>query len=356
VSELPQVMAVAVYQEPGVVTVEERPVPRPGPGEILIEVDHCGICGSDIHMLRDGWGNKPGLIAGHEYTGVIAALGDGVKGWSIGEAVVGAASPRCGHCRRCLENKPSQCENRAGSVTDGHDGAFAGFVLTKDVSLLRLPDGLSLREAALAEPLAVALHGINRSGVAVGDSVMVIGAGPIGALSIAALKARGIGPITAVEPSEKRRALARDLGADTVLSPEDLEIFPPWEPERISDHATHVVLECSGHKAAMEAGFHQLRRGGTLALVGAGVQHPTFDPNRFILNELSICGSFVYDKDGFERALELLASGQMPNHLLIEPTDVGLDQISATLDELANGQVSGKVLVVPRLSSEIGAS
>jgi len=355
VSELPQVMSVAVYQEPGVVIVEERPVPRPGPGEVLIEVDHCGICGSDIHMLRDGWGNKPGLIAGHEYTGVIAAVGDGVPRWVVGDRVVGASSPKCGHCRRCLENKPSQCENRAGAVTDGHDGAFAEFVLTRAVALLALPDGLSLREAALAEPMAVALHGITRSGVGPGDSVMVIGAGPIGALSIAALRARDLGPITAVEPSEKRKALAKALGADTVLDPDELEVFAPWEPERIATHAAHVVLECSGHKAAMEAGFHQLRRGGTLALVGAGVEHPTFDPNRFILNELSVCGSFIYDKDGFEHALELLASGLIPNHLLIEPMDVGLDQISTTLDELAGGRVGGKVLVVPRLAREIGA-
>ncbi len=354
-SELPQVMDVAAYQEPGVVTVEERPVPHPAPGEVLLEVAHCGICGSDIHQLRDGWGNRPGFVAGHEYTGVVAAVGEGVEGWSIGEMVVGGSSPKCGHCRRCLENKPSQCENRQGAVIDGHDGAFARYVLTRATSLLVLPDGLSPREAALAEPLAVALHGITRSGIQEGDTAMVIGVGPIGALTIAALRARGIGPITAVEPGEKRKQLARDLGADKILDPADLEIFPSWEPERISAHAVHVVLECSGHKSAMEAGFHQLRRGGTLTLVGAGIEHPTFDPNRFILNELTICGSFVYDKDGFERALELLASGKMPNDLLIEPTDVALDQISATIEELANGRITGKVMVAPGLSTQRGA-
>src|ERR1700722_11661320 len=279
-------MPSAVYRQPGQVVVEERPVPRPGPGEVLGEVDHCGICGSDIHLLLDGWAGKPGLVAGHEFAGAIAALGSGVEGWEIGETVVGGASPRCGRCRRCLEGKPSQCENRQGSVVDGHDGAFAGYVLVHSQSLLRLPPGLSARQAALAEPLAVALHGITRSGVGPGDSVMVIGAGPIGALSIAALVARGIGPVTAVEPGEKRKQLARDLGAAVVLDPSDLEVFPMWEPERISERAAHVVLECSGKKAAMDAGFHQLRRGGTLALVGAGLESPTFDPNRFVLNDL----------------------------------------------------------------------
>jgi (R,R)-butanediol dehydrogenase/meso-butanediol dehydrogenase/diacetyl reductase len=349
-NDLPGMMPAAVYRRPGQVVVEERPVPAPGPGEVLVEVDHCGICGSDIHLLLDGWAEKPGLVAGHEFSGAIAALGDGVAGWEIGEPVVGGPSPRCGRCRRCLEGKPSQCENRSASIVDGRDGAFAHYVLVHETSLLRLPPALSPRQAALAEPLAVALHGITRSGVGPSDSVMVIGAGPIGALSIAALVAMGIGPVTAVEPGEKRKQLARDLGAAVVLDPSDLEVFPMWEPERISERAAHVVLECSGKKAAMEAGFHQLRRGGTLALVGAGLEPPTFDPNRFVLNELHVVGSFVYDKDGFERALELLACAGFPTDLLIEADDVTLDKLSDALVDLAAGRYAGKVMVVPRLS------
>ena len=349
-NDVPGVMPAAVYRRPGEVVVEERPVPTPGPGEVLVEVDHCGICGTDIHMLLDGWAEKPGLVAGHEFAGAIAALGESVTGWEIGETVVGGPSPRCGRCRRCLEGKPSQCENRGGSIVDGRDGAFAHYVLVHEASLLRLPPALSPRQAALAEPLAVALHGITRSGVGPGDSVMVIGAGPIGALSIAALVARGIGPVTAVEPGEKRKQLSRDLGAAVVLDPSDLEVFPMWEPERISERAAHVVLECSGKKAAMEAGFHQLRRGGTLALVGAGLEPPTFDPNRFVLNELHVVGSFVYDKGGFERALELLASDGFPTDLLIEAEDVTLDKLSDALAGLAAGRYAGKVMVVPRLS------
>ena len=348
-SELPQTMPAAVLQRPGQVVVEQRPVPLPRPHEVLVEVDHCGICGSDVHMLLDGWGEK-GLVAGHEFTGTIVAMGDDVTGWAVGEVVVGGTSPKCGHCRRCLEGKPSQCENRQGPIVDGHDGAFARYVLVGAASLLRLPAGLTPRQAALAEPLAVALHGITRSGAAPGDRVMVIGAGPIGALSIAALVARGIGPVIAVEPGERRKQLARRLGADEVLDPTDLETFPPWEPERITERATHVVLECSGKKAAIEAGFHQLRRGGTLVLVGAGLDHPAFDPNRFVLNELHVVGSFVYDLGGFERALELLASDDFPTDLLIEAEDVPLDRLSDALTGLAEGRLAGKVMVVPRLS------
>ena len=349
-SRLPDTMAAAVYRSPGVVVVEERPVPVAAADQVVVEVDHCGICGSDIHMLLEGWGNKPGLIGGHEFTGVVAAVGSDVSGWSVGEEIVAGSSPRCGRCRRCREGKPSQCENRGGSITDAGDGAFARYVAVRASSLLRIPEGLSAREAALAEPLAVALHGITRSGIVPGDSAMVIGAGPIGALTLAALVARGFDQVTVVEPGERRRRLARDLGAGAVLDPSELESFAMWEPEQIARRATHVVLECSGKKPAIEAGFQQLARGGTLVMVGAGMEAPSFDPNRMILNELHVCGSFVYDADGFERALELLASGSLPNQLLIEPDDVPLDRISETLVDLADGKLAGKVMVAPWLA------
>jgi (R,R)-butanediol dehydrogenase/meso-butanediol dehydrogenase/diacetyl reductase len=344
---LPDVMPVAVYRAPGEIEVEQRPVPSPGPGQVLVEVGHCGICGSDIHLMLEGWG-KPGLVGGHEFTGTVSAVGDGVTDWSVGDEIVGGASPRCGTCRRCREGKPSQCEGRQGTI-DSHldNGAFARFVLVDARSLLRLPDGLSARDAALAEPLAVALHGITRSGITDQDTAMVFGAGPIGALCIVALVARGI-PVTVVEPGEARQRLSRELGATEVIAPDALETYPPWEPERLSPRAVDVVLECSGKKAAMEVGFHQLRRGGRLVLVGAGIEAPKFDPNRLILNELEICGSFVYDADGVEMALALLASGTLPVSLLIDAKDVGLDGISGALKDLATGRIAGKVMVVPR--------
>lgn len=339
-------MASAVYRGPSDVAVEERPVPRPGPGEVLVEVAYCGICGSDLHVMIEGWG-KPGTVGGHEYTGTVAAVGDGVATWSSGDAVVCGPSPRCGECRRCREGKPSQCERRSAPVDSNLGGGFARYVVTDERSLLRLPEGMSPRVAALAEPLAVALHGITRSGMVRGDTAMVFGAGPIGALTIAALVAQGMGPVVAVEPGERRRRLATELGAAEVLDPTELETYPPWEPERQSPHAVDVVFECSGKKSAMECGFHQLRRGGHLVLVGAGIEAPRFDPNRLILNELHVSGSFVYDADGFERALELLASGRLPVDVLIDPDDVSLEGLGEAMQALADGRIAGKVMVVP---------
>jgi 2-desacetyl-2-hydroxyethyl bacteriochlorophyllide A dehydrogenase len=343
---VPPVMRSAVYRGPGDIGVEERPVPVPGPGQVLIEVAYCGICGSDLHIMIEGWG-KPGSVGGHEYTGTVAAVGADVTTWSLGDVVVCGPSPRCGECRRCVEGKPSQCERRSHPVDTDTGGAFARYVLTDARSLLRLPEGMSPRVAALAEPLAVALHGITRSRLVPGDSAMVFGAGPIGALTIAALVAMDMGPVVVVEPGEGRRRMATELGATEVLHPSELETYPPWEPERQSPRAVDVVLECSGKKAAMECGFHQLRRGGHLVLVGAGIEAPSFDPNRMILNELTVTGSFVYDADGFERALELLGSGRLPVDVLIDPDDVSLDGLGPAMEGLAQGRIAGKVMVVP---------
>jgi len=344
--DLPDTMRSAVYRRPGDIGVEDRPVPRPAPGEVLVEVAYCGICGSDLHIMIEGWG-KPGAVGGHEVTGVVAAVGDGVTRWSVGDAVVCGPSPRCGECRRCREGKPSQCNRRTTPVDGDTGGGFAGYVIADERSLLALPAGMSPRVAALAEPLAVALHGITRSGIAPGDTAMVFGAGPIGALIIAALVAEDIGPVVVVEPGERRRAMAVDLGAAEVLDPSEVETFPPWEPERLSPRAVDVVFECSGKKAAMESGFHQLRQGGHLVLVGAGMEAPRLDPNRMILNELQVSGSFIYDADGFERALDLLASGRLPTDVLIDPADVVLDALGAAMEALASGRIAGKVMVVP---------
>lgn len=349
--ELPETMPVAVYRGDRKLVVEERPVPVPGPGQVLVEVDHCGVCGSDLHLVIEGWG-RPGTIAGHEFAGRLRALGPGVSGWSLDDAVVGGPSPRCGRCRRCREGKPSQCEQRQAMASGQHtDGAFARYVLLDEGALRRVPEGLALRTAALAEPLAVALHGITRARLGPEDTVMIFGAGPIGALSLAALVHEGR-PVTVVEPNHTRRQLATRLGAAAVLDPAELERFEHFEPERIAERAVDAVLECSGKQAAIELGLHQLRRGGRLVLVGAGMGQPTFDPNRVLLNELEICGSFVYDADGFERALALLASETWPTDVLVEQDDVSLDQLGDALVDLAEGRIAGKVMVAPRRSGE----
>ena len=331
---------------PGKLAVQEVPVPEVGAGDVLVEVELCGVCGSDLHTVLDGWGAK-GSWEGHEWVGRVAATGNAVTKWKVGDVVVGGPSVRCGECDACRAGRPSLCAARDTPGATPDHGAFATYKVTGEAEVLPLPDGLSPRAAALAEPLAVALHGIHQGNVQPGMRVMVMGAGPIGALTIAGLRAMGVDDVTCSEPTEIRREIAAAVGAARVVHPDELHVPSIAEPGLVVEGAVDVVLECSGHGRAMEAGLAQLKRGGTLVLVGAGMAQPKFDPNRILLNEVVITGAFTYDKDGFTEALELLAGGNMPVDALLEPGEVPLDGLLDAMRGLAGGEIAGKVLVKP---------
>lgn len=340
-------MRVAVYLGDRRVEVQERSLPELGPHDVLLEVSYCGICGSDLHFVLEGWG-RPGSVEGHEYSGRVVAVGDSVTRWNVGDEVVGGPSPKCGVCEPCRMLRPSQCVGR-GAVGEGprdEQGAFAEFIRVEERRLLRIPAGVTRRRAALAEPLAVALHGITRSATTSPRRALIIGGGPIGSLTAAVLIARGVSDVVVSEPVAGRRDLCARLGAMAV-SPEDLIV--PASPNTIVDEPFEVAFECSGNAGAMEAALAQLDRMGTLVLVGAGLTPPRFDPNRILLNELVITGALCYDYGGFEAALELLADPSFPADALIEADDVGLDGLLGAIESLAAGETPAKVMIAPRL-------
>ena len=344
---LPRSALAAVYTSRGRVSLEQRPLGPLDAGQVAVEVSHCGICGSDLHLIDEGWG-RPGDVFGHEWSGTVRAVGAGVEGLAPGDRVIGVESPRCGQCPACLAGRPSQCEHR-DAVTGHFDGAFATHVVADAAAVLPIPEGLGLREAALAEPLAISLHALTRSGIEAGQDAMVLGAGPLGAL-IAALLIGDGHRVAVVEPAERRAELARRLGAVEVRHPDELPTFDMAQVDVLAPDPVDVAFECSGRVSAMEAGFQQLRRGGRLVLLGTGMERPSFDPNRMIVLELSVCGSFVYDTGGFQRALDLLASGALPTDVLIDDTEYGLDGVAVAAGRLARGEHAGKVMVVPSLT------
>jgi (R,R)-butanediol dehydrogenase/meso-butanediol dehydrogenase/diacetyl reductase len=345
VAAIPDTMLAAVYRGNRTVNVESWPTPSVGPLDVLVAVDHCGVCGSDIHLILEGWGQVPetGAVEGHEWSGTVAAVGTDVDGWSVGDPVVGRPGG-CGHCRFCQAGRPSLCDRRGAPTGGSWQGAFATFIREPADRLSRVPNGLSLRAAALTEPLAVALHGVTRSGVRPGQRALVTGAGPIGALVTAALFAKGITDVTVSEPFDLRRSLVEKLGAHSV-HPD--ELVTPGGPMDLVAEPYDVALECSGRADAMQAALGQLDKGGSLVLVGAGIKPPRFDPNRILLNELMITGAFVYDVGGFDDALGLLASGAVPVDVVTEAGDVPLDGLIDALEGLARGQLAGKVMIVP---------
>jgi (R,R)-butanediol dehydrogenase/meso-butanediol dehydrogenase/diacetyl reductase len=339
-------MSAAVLKGPGRLEIEEVDVPPVGARDVLVAVELCGVCGSDLHMVLEGWG-QPGSWQGHEWTGTVVAVGAEVAAWRPGDAVVVGPVVRCGACSACRAGRPSLCEHRDTPGIGPERGGFATYKVASADAVLALPAGLEPRAAALVEPLAVALHGITRGHAEPGQRVLVLGAGPIGALTIAALRAQGVTEVTCAEPSPGRQALAAAVGAARVVHPAELVEPSIAEPGLVVDGAVDVVFECSGKARAMEAGLAQLVRGGTLVLVGAGMETPRFDPNRILLNELVVTGAFTYDLDGFTRALELLARGALPVDALLDPDDVPLTGLLDAMRDLAEGRRAGKVLVRP---------
>ncbi len=346
-TDRPTQVPAAVYRRRREVPVETRELPALGPGEVLVEVAYCGVCGSDLHLIDEGWGT-PGDVLGHEWSGVVVESGAGVD-LRPGHAVVGGPAPRCGECAACAAGRPSQCSNQP-RMTGAFDGAFSTHVVRERSHVLPVPSGLDLRTAALVEPLAVALHAINRADVAPGDEVLVSGAGPIGALAAAVLVERGH-RVVVVEPAASRQDLARAIGVDAVRAPADLPTFNMAEVDTIAEESFDVAVETSGKRQAMETAFQQLRRGGGLVLVGTGMEQPSFDPNRTIVLELTVRGSFVYDQDGFDVALELLAGGTLPCDVLIDRAEYGLDGVAEAVARLARGEHAGKVMIRPDLTA-----
>ena len=334
-----ETMRAAVYRRPGEVDVAA--VPRPvGDGAAVVAIEYCGICGTDLHMMLDGWGT-PDAVFGHEWAGRVREPGQ--TGFEPETLVVGLPSPVCGACDPCLAGRTSLCRNRPEAGTALDRGAFAEFVVAGADRLIPVPPGITAREAAYTEPLAVALHAITLSDLDANRRALVMGAGPIGAAIIAVLHASGI-TTTVVEPSEARAALANRLGAE-VRPLDDLEITS--HPGSTAADAVDVVFETSGARPAVETALTQLAPGGMLVLVGTGLDYPKLDTNRVILNELRLTGAFNYDADGFADALSLIGSGTLPLEDLIAPDAVGLDDLLTTMQRLRAGEIPGKALVKP---------
>jgi 2-desacetyl-2-hydroxyethyl bacteriochlorophyllide A dehydrogenase len=336
-------MPAAVYVGDGRMAVRHLPVPRPGPDEVLVEVAQCGICGSDMHLVLEGYA-RPGTVLGHEWAGTVVTPGSAVSDWEPGARVVANPTPGCGTCRPCRRGRPAVCLTRPPPDYLSFGGAFCQYVVVRADRLLRLPDALTTRAAALTEPTAIAVHTVTLSGVTPDDRVLVTGAGPVGLLTVAVLRARGVRDITVSEPTPARRDRAKAVGAAVVIAPDQ---FPSPALGRPVDEPFAVAFECSGHASAAEAALDQLDVAGTLVFVGTGRQPPRINHNRMIVLELTIIGAYNYESDGFRPALELLASGALPTDLLIEPDDVLLGGVGDAMQRLAQGEIAGKVLVRP---------
>jgi len=233
-------MRAAVLQGDGKLAIEDVEAPKLEPGELVLRVCDCGICGSDLHAVHS---MPPGTIFGHEFAGEVIEVGDGVSGWKVGDRAVSLPYFSCGRCERCARGDGILCMQIRGIGLGAVAGAYAERVRVSPQLSFHVPAQVSDREAALVEPLAVGLHGVRRSRLAKDETAIILGAGPIG---IAALVwARDLGAKTVVsDPSPGRRAMAERLGATAVVDPKKDE--PGFVAIDIGGESVTTIFECVG--------------------------------------------------------------------------------------------------------------
>jgi len=348
-------MRAAVYHGPRDIRIEDMADPEPGPGQVLLDVSRNGICGSDLHTYvgsTTGGASMhvPGVVLGHEFSGTVRALGAGVDDLTVGEAVVVAPIEYCGNCWSCHHNWPHMCRRLAlyGGYRLPLHGGLAPQVCVSRRSLFRVPAGLDVASAALAEPLSVAVHAVRRAPVALGATVLVLGAGPIGLGVLQAAIAGGATTTIVTDPSSARRRAAARFGATVVVDPTADD--PLTAVRDLTAYGVDLVFDTTAVHAALHQGIVALRPRGTLVSV-AGWQEPArVDMGRAMVKEIDVRFSMTYEPEiDFPITLGLLASGgfdaaaMITDHIALDDlVDLGLEEL------LHHADAHIKILVDPR--------
>jgi len=302
----------------GNVEIREIPEPRPAPGEVMIEVRAAGICGTDIHIWKDEYRSVPPMVMGHEGSGVIAALGEGVDGLAVGDRVTSETFAKfCGSCFFCQQGKPNLCPERK-SIGTHLNGFFTKYLTIRVSAIHRLPENVSFGAGALSEPLACCVHGIlERTPVTAGDWALISGPGTIGLLGLQLVKANGgKAMVLGTDKDEERLALARRLGAHEVINVQRQDPFPLVQ-ERTDGLGADLALECAGVAASFNQCLRLVRKGGRIIQAGLFGKAVETDVELIAMKELEVFGFFSHVPSAWDRALKLMAEGKVLTEPLI---------------------------------------
>jgi threonine dehydrogenase-like Zn-dependent dehydrogenase len=334
-------MRAAVFQGVGKsFAIEERAIPEPGPGGLVLKVGRCGVCGSDLHMTS---GHGPitfpaGKVLGHEYAGEVVAVGPEVDGFRIGDIVTSIPVGGCGRCEACVAGHPALCPNMFGLA-----GAFAEYVRCLASGSVKLPQTLSMADGALCEPLAVGLHGVALTKMAPGTRVVVLGAGAVALAAIYWARRLGAGKIVAVSRSERRAAMAMAMGASAFVSNGD------DEAQRITEAlggAPELILECVGVPGMLDAAVRlSARRGKIVSLGFCSAPDPVF-ASAATLKEVSLHFSMHFTLRELQHVADTLDAGHLEPRMMVSDT-VSLDAFPAAFERLRGPNTDTKVLVSP---------
>jgi L-iditol 2-dehydrogenase len=348
-------MRTLVLQQYGKLEVVETARPEPCRDEVLIRIEACGICGSDVHGYDGSTGRRiPPVVMGHEAAGAIAALGAGVEGFSVGDRVTFDSTVYCGVCVFCLRGDVNLCERReVVGVSCGEyrrAGAFAEYVVVPRRILYKLPDDLPFAEAAMLEAVSVALHAVRLGGAADGDTALVIGAGMIGLLTLQAAMAAGYGRVLITDTDATRLAMAAGLGAEeTLLAVDDLaaEIV-----RRTDGLGVDTVFEAVGHAQTVATAIDCVRKGGTVVLIGNLSPQVVLPLQKVVTRQIRLQGSAASAGE-YPRAMELMRTGAIRVKPLISAV-AALEKGPAWFERLHEGEPGlMKVVLSPTVSSAV---
>jgi (R,R)-butanediol dehydrogenase/meso-butanediol dehydrogenase/diacetyl reductase len=350
-------MKAAVWYGKEDIRIEDIPEPKVGTGQVKIRIKTCGICGSDLHEYSSGpfiipsrphplTGRVGGpVILGHEFSGVIIEIGKGVKRVTVGDRVTVNPLIYCGECHYCRKGNHLMCSKLA-TVGFAWDGAFAEYGVFPEYSIFKLPDNVTYEMGACVEPLAVAVHAVNRSGLKIGDNVAVIGAGPIGLLVQQACKAAGAGQVFVSEPMKARIATAEKMGANAVLNPTEVDIGK--EIASFTDGLrADIAFDCVGIKQTFDSCIKVTGRRARICIVGLALKPIEVNFMRLWGHEKELTFSQGYDGE-FPAAINYLADGRVNVHDYITKSIPLDDFVEGGIKELINNPDKNvKILVKP---------
>lgn len=340
---------IATVAKPHELDISEVEIPEPAPGQVVVKIRYCGVCGTDVHGFETPE-MLPPAVFGHEWTGTVVATGSHVGTVSVGQRVTAGVGPPCGSCAMCRKGYAEHCDTafaEANGISPGAPphGGFATHLAVSERRVVPVLDELSDEQAGLVEPTAVTFHAVKRTGFRLGSTVVVQGAGPIGLLTAQHARAAGAGGTIISEPVEARRQAARAFGFADVFEPGDG--FTAAILEATDGLGADVVFECTGVAALLQPSAALVRRGGTLSLLGYPITDSSVSYGDWQSRELRVVGSLAYNHEDFLGAMRSIASGAVDVAPLITGT-VGLDGLADVLTDLASGKTShAKVLVDP---------
>jgi (R,R)-butanediol dehydrogenase/meso-butanediol dehydrogenase/diacetyl reductase len=320
-------------------TVETIADPTPEAGELVVKVGRCGICGSDLHMTEDpAYGKGAGDVLGHEFAGEVVALGKGTEGVALGDLVSVIPLQSCGECAACKSGEVAWCDKFGLQ-----GGGYAEFAVTRPNQCIKLPSSASLADGAIIEPLAVALHGVNMSGLKKGDKVLILGAGPIGLAVAFWARRKGAADIVIQDLNDFQQIRACDMGATGfAVDPAD----PIGGAERALGGKADIVFECVGVPGLIEQAVSQVRPRGTILLLGLCTKPDTFNSFAMLSKEVRLVTSAFFTRQEYEEALDALDAGAAEPRLLVTDT-ISLNDTPQRFEALRKRTHECKVLIAP---------